>query len=338
MSTGFSGNLGYPLPSNWAFDQILEYSIGSGAGAIGIDKNIQSGADRGQTSVDSSLINSAFFNSLRWLESKAKQWEGSHADSKSVPVLITEALRLPTYQGTQWEVVVGKPDPAWLDFVSATATAENFVLTRTYLDIESGNTVDSAHLFATIGVYLVRGVPASRAEASNGDFGGWGGDLITAAADYHDHVDDYRDKEGRIRSAFDFGKFWIGGTQDENTFGATDLSQDVEGYNIAKAYRDSPAAGLAACVIAALQKVAGIRAPYASFYASRFGGDLAVARQAARRTLLGPFDPDGYLIDTGRAALWLDRGVNYADFTTSNLEGLADGFVDVLRQRAGLIA
>ncbi|PPF72613.1 glycoside hydrolase domain-containing protein [Pseudoclavibacter sp. Z016] len=51
MSTGFSGNLGYPLPSNWAFDQILEYEVGEGLGWVNIDKNIQSGRDQGQSSV-----------------------------------------------------------------------------------------------------------------------------------------------------------------------------------------------------------------------------------------------------------------------------------------------
>lgn len=52
MSTGYSGNLGFPLPLNWAFDQILEYTIGSGAGEIGIDKDIASGLDAGQSAVD----------------------------------------------------------------------------------------------------------------------------------------------------------------------------------------------------------------------------------------------------------------------------------------------
>lgn len=47
MSTGFSGNLGFPLPKNWAFDQIKEYAIGSGDGSIAIDKDIKSGRDSG---------------------------------------------------------------------------------------------------------------------------------------------------------------------------------------------------------------------------------------------------------------------------------------------------
>lgn len=52
MSSGFSGNLGYPLPRNWAFDQIATISVGSGSGAIEIDKNIASGRDLGQDSFD----------------------------------------------------------------------------------------------------------------------------------------------------------------------------------------------------------------------------------------------------------------------------------------------
>ncbi len=47
MSTGFSGNLGYPLPKNWAFDQISTIKIGSGEGTIEIDNDIQSGIDKG---------------------------------------------------------------------------------------------------------------------------------------------------------------------------------------------------------------------------------------------------------------------------------------------------
>ncbi|EOP16262.1 MULTISPECIES: glycoside hydrolase domain-containing protein [Bacillus] len=52
MSTGFSGNLGFPLPKNWAFDQIKEYSIGSGDGSISIDKDIKSGRDNGVSKME----------------------------------------------------------------------------------------------------------------------------------------------------------------------------------------------------------------------------------------------------------------------------------------------
>ncbi|MGW4730570.1 glycoside hydrolase domain-containing protein [Streptomyces shenzhenensis] len=52
MSSGFSGNLGYPLPTNWAFDQISTITVGSGSGSIEIDNNIASGRDTGQGDFD----------------------------------------------------------------------------------------------------------------------------------------------------------------------------------------------------------------------------------------------------------------------------------------------
>lgn len=52
MSPRYSGNLGFPLPRNWAFDQIKEYAIGSGNGSIAIDKHIKSGRDNAVTKMD----------------------------------------------------------------------------------------------------------------------------------------------------------------------------------------------------------------------------------------------------------------------------------------------
>lgn len=47
MSTGFSGNLGFSMPDNWAFDQFKTTTIGSGAGYLEIDKDGFSGHDLG---------------------------------------------------------------------------------------------------------------------------------------------------------------------------------------------------------------------------------------------------------------------------------------------------
>lgn len=47
MSTGFSGNLGFSMPDNWAFDQFKTTTIGSGAGYLEIDKDGFSGRDYG---------------------------------------------------------------------------------------------------------------------------------------------------------------------------------------------------------------------------------------------------------------------------------------------------
>ncbi|WP_394617292.1 glycoside hydrolase domain-containing protein [Lentzea sp. JNUCC 0626] len=39
MSTGYSGNMGFPLPSNWAYNQVQTLPVGEGDGQIDIDKN-----------------------------------------------------------------------------------------------------------------------------------------------------------------------------------------------------------------------------------------------------------------------------------------------------------
>ncbi|GAA3798424.1 DUF1906 domain-containing protein [Sphaerisporangium flaviroseum] len=49
MSTGFSGNLGFPLPADWAFDQISTITVGDGDGAVEIDNDVASGRDPGQS-------------------------------------------------------------------------------------------------------------------------------------------------------------------------------------------------------------------------------------------------------------------------------------------------
>lgn len=52
MSTGFSGNLGFSMPANWAFDQFKTTSIGSGAGYLEIDKDGFSGRDYGVSKLE----------------------------------------------------------------------------------------------------------------------------------------------------------------------------------------------------------------------------------------------------------------------------------------------
>lgn len=52
MSTGFSGNLGYAIPDNWAFDQFNEFSFQSRP-TFALDKDAYSGRDKGIAKFDS---------------------------------------------------------------------------------------------------------------------------------------------------------------------------------------------------------------------------------------------------------------------------------------------
>lgn len=54
MSTGFSGNLGFPIPENWAFDQFSEFKFSSNP-PFDLDKDAYSGRDKGCSNFDKPL-------------------------------------------------------------------------------------------------------------------------------------------------------------------------------------------------------------------------------------------------------------------------------------------
>jgi|GEM_PF-3686664 len=62
MSTGFSGNLGFTIPNNWAFDQFATVTIGSGNGQIEIDKDGYSGRDIGVSQTEALSISEAAYS------------------------------------------------------------------------------------------------------------------------------------------------------------------------------------------------------------------------------------------------------------------------------------
>ncbi|WP_294976275.1 glycoside hydrolase domain-containing protein [uncultured Leuconostoc sp.] len=68
MSTGFSGNLGFSQPTNWAFDQFFEDGVGVGP-LPALDRVAVSNIDKGVTS----LVKAAIPKS-RWFEDT--QWQG----------------------------------------------------------------------------------------------------------------------------------------------------------------------------------------------------------------------------------------------------------------------
>ena len=52
MSTGYSGNLGFPMPHNWAFDQFHEFNFSKNNESFGLDKDAYSGLDPGVGRLD----------------------------------------------------------------------------------------------------------------------------------------------------------------------------------------------------------------------------------------------------------------------------------------------
>lgn len=74
LSSGFSGNLGFPMPDNWAFDQFATVTIGEGSGSISIDKDGFSGKDTGVGKLDPSVT--ANIEDLNWGNEDSATVEG----------------------------------------------------------------------------------------------------------------------------------------------------------------------------------------------------------------------------------------------------------------------
>lgn len=226
MSTGFSGNLGYPLPKDWAFDQIKEYTIGSGDGAIAIDNNICSNRDRGASElVDPEVTEGVphFFTQLKIIQDVATKFAKENAGilenkDKLANEYVAQYLRKNDYYGTLWDLVAG---PINGDFTKAVDEALGNEKLSPIKDTVFRDTVlEIPHFAATYNAISYLAIQASH------DAAGWGGDIVTLIGDA------MKATPSKYPTTYDAAKAIIGTSQ--GTFGFTDVLADVDGYNIAK--------------------------------------------------------------------------------------------------------
>lgn len=85
MSYGWSGNLGYKMPENWAFDQFLEYPIGG----TPIDQGASSGNDKGHNKFETRTDSTISAQDALDIVASSKYFQGKVTLDKSV-VLIDE--------------------------------------------------------------------------------------------------------------------------------------------------------------------------------------------------------------------------------------------------------
>lgn len=340
MSTGYSGNLGYALPGNWAFDQIQTTTVGTGSSTIEIDKNIRSGRDEGASSVDVTPpvpgVNDALFAFLYWLQIQATTYVTNTQSEVPVSRLVAQYMRSETYNDSAWDIVAGAIEQAWLDYVAAQLTAQGVTPVKQYTTTSGEGepiTIDTAHLFATLDTVLRRGIPTGSTVPWVCDVGGWAGDLITTLGDYANHA-----LPGETTYAF--GLRAIGATGDDAfSFPRDDLIQDVDGFNIAAFHLNDPTGSLADHVKQVLTSgVLPGETRYQSFVRVRFANSVNLLRSAVRGafTFAGGTD-DAVMFVALRAGLlaaYTTEGAPVAvgQFTTEQLEGLGDAFVTVVTE------
>jgi peptidoglycan hydrolase-like protein with peptidoglycan-binding domain len=201
MSWGFSGNLGFPLPVNWSFNQIKEFYFDAGGENVG----------SGDSPVD------AYLRYVDGLYATAVAY-GGDANRR-----VMEYLRYPTYNGvwSGWETLIGNVDQAWIEHAQAHAPAR----VESYVDPLLGITVHVDHFGATANAVYLKG------NDGRGDFGGWAGDLSTFYGEWRSHGDEYA-------SGYAFCADRLAKINVLSSFPLNDLVEDVDGYLIGSAVRN----------------------------------------------------------------------------------------------------
>ncbi|EOL43041.1 hypothetical protein RV11_GL003143 [Enterococcus phoeniculicola] len=224
MSTGFSGNLGFPMPRQWTFDQFIEFAIGSGEGTVGIDNVAVSYKDQGFTHLEDNENGSdLFLTFVEKVQALAKEYFPV-ASELGRGKQVADYFRNVVYGNPIWEVIAGPIDWKFIEFVDDKIPKDDRIYT--YIDPVTHISIGAEHFFAAISGYLFSGLPDPN-EANLGDGCGWLGDLDTLLIDYVDNKND-------ITSIYNFGFDWIGGVGDAGVghFNQNDLIADIDAWNI----------------------------------------------------------------------------------------------------------
>jgi len=326
MSWGYSGNLGYPLPQNWSFNQIREQDNFFGSGnLLGIDYNVhRPGTDFGVNRFDSGPSQSgALATFVQQLESLADEW----ADSPDSPSdtrdtffrnkLVLQYLKFPTYDGFAWDQIVGTSYDKWLAFADD-AVGDDRVLTIT--DPASGVELQIDHLAATAYGTLLYG--SSTAEAQRGDLTGWLGDLSTFYAEWRKESDAYA-------SGYEYCEAKLADPSIISSFGFNDFVEDVDGYWIARSARSTKLSTL----VTDLYTGGQYADRYSGFLTSRFGGAKSGVVDLAETMLTNagavPAMRDALILSHAKGLITLP-----AALPGDTLAGFIDGFADMVVRAA----
>lgn len=328
MSTGFSGNLGFSLPSNWAFDQIRTLTLAASTpGEIEIDNNIKSNRDPGISSLTAPINqNAAFLTWVIWLEARALEWWNLGHQANSQPQLVAHFLRTywsQKYNDALFDVVSGPVDN---DFVAYCYASKGRPDAATLRDPKTGLLTDVQHFGASIGSVFHNTLNQKTEEVSLVDFGGWAGDLITAASDtYKSGVTD--------ANAYTYAYGQIGNSAAQGSFSGGDMLADVDAMVFGLAIKGGGISRLSGAIQGYYANVAASRAKYEAFVSSRFSSRTTLLA-TARATFAWSNDVP---YSAFRAGLWNQQvGMNGDQFGTAValhpqlFDGVAAAFVDVV--------
>lgn len=248
ITSGWTGNVTYPLPANWAYDQISTIRVGgTGSAGLEIDKCVQRvGTDLGEPAFGSAARPLADY--LDWID---RLQELAVAYGQGDPG--ERVLEYLAYWQTR--KISGGTDGAFVAYVDGSGLAR----VRTYRDPVAGVDVDVSRF----------GAAALGALRDRGDLAGWGGDLIAFYGGW------------RFTAPDTAARDYCAANLAAGAPSALDLAglvADVDAYLAAAALRSGGALG-------AHLRAADRGVRYSLFYRGRFSGDPNAAATAAQGLL-----------------------------------------------------
>ncbi|MER8017839.1 glycoside hydrolase domain-containing protein [Streptomyces griseoluteus] len=322
MSWGFSGNLGFPLPENWSFNQIKEYQVTNGSDTFALDNDVRRPkSDIGQNSVNRPVSPAAEF-----IANIDKLYGLAQSYGKGDPNrLVTDYYRQMAYAGVQWQALIAGVDWAFIDY----ANSNGAELLSTLNDPFTSLTVGPQHLLATAAGQLIKPAPSDRHTANGGDVAGWASDLMTFYGEWRRDSDSYA--SGYTYCTERMAKIGV-----ESSFAIGDLIEDADGFLLAEKMRNKTPINKA---VRDHYEGSGGATRFQDYVAQRFGSSATTAADAAFNILTTTADT---IISTGRAYLTLTtakEGVILPhDLPPTMLRDYCKGFGDSLMARAGLEA
>ncbi|MFF5640705.1 glycoside hydrolase domain-containing protein [[Kitasatospora] papulosa] len=318
MSWGFSGNLGFPIPANWSFNQIKEFKVTNGSDTFDLDRDVVSGIDPGQSSVNQpSGPADGFIDYVQRLYDHAVAYPGEGDPNQ----LVMEYIRHEAYGGGDWDFLIGSYNSEFVDYADGKGMSVMTDFTDPYTAYELG----AEHLMASANGHYVSWMPSNPRSVNAGDVAGWGGDLLTLYVDWRRASDQYPD--GRTFVQQKMAKVGVA-----SSFGYNDLIEDADAWLLAKAVRDGSTIAQA---VRDLYNGGGGLTRFSRYWSGRFSGNAEDAKFLAHNILTAADDAKVIAAQVGLVTVRGGIKTLPAMLGYDDLEPFEQGFVDVMLARTG---
>jgi peptidoglycan hydrolase-like protein with peptidoglycan-binding domain len=281
MSYGFSGNLGFPLPQNWTFNQIKEFNFSTGTETFGLDRVAhRPGSDFGQRSVNESGTSpvEGFIAYAQKVYDAAVSYGKGDANELSL-----QFMRGEKYTDSRWRLLYGEVDDAFVQY--AVGRGLDRSRDHAYIDPSMGVTISPDHLAASASGYFLKG-NAGAGKANRAELASWGGDLLTFYGEW---------SRSDNASPLDFCRNTLARPDVPSTFALSDVIEDIDGFMIATRLKVGNTN-----IVAELKRILleeGHLVRFSDFMRTRFGNSADDVKKTAKAFLEDQID-DTLLSDT----------------------------------------